>query len=506
MLSTYALETQVIEAGLCTGCGACQECAPTGAPAAAGRCGISTATVRTAAASSSAPDAHRSGRSAQKIFPGRGHSAGDRPLPGPVSDPGGGCLRPRRGPTRRHHDRPGGAGAAGGLHRRRRPSPTPGADWTPRACWPPRRKRCAPAPAAAFRSRPPWWCSNRALQEGRYRSIGVVGTPCKTLAVYKMKARPLPENDNHRPERIGMVFGLFCGWGLDWDGIRDLAGRYVQPDHLSHMDIPPQQVPLSGADGGRKTASVNLDEVTPLVRSGCHFCTDMTAEFADVSVGGARSADGWDVDKGWNQVVVRSEKGAELVELARRKGVLEFRDLPEGGLDKLKRALRGQKAHRRTQSAPALRGRHAGLSGAQRGAVPGSVIPRFFCACGPDFRVRTLFLPAGGTGAAVRMRKNALTKSCKNFTLIPWISWFFTNFCQLSERSVTMGKFVIKKTASGFVFHLQGLQRGDHRHVGGLHHRERLPRRRGERAEQRGRRRAGGSDRREPRAAEEPEV
>ena len=69
----------------------------------------------------------------------------------------------------------------------------------------------------------------------------------------------------------------------------------------------------------------------------------MTAEFADLSVGGARSADGWDVDKGWNQVIVRSEKGAELLNLARKKGVLEFKETPEGALDKLKGASLGKK-------------------------------------------------------------------------------------------------------------------------------------------------------------------
>lgn len=88
---------------------------------------------------------------------------------------------------------------------------------------------------------------------------------------------------------------------------------------------------------------MNLDEVTPLVRSGCRCCTDMTAEFADLSIGGARSADGWDVDKGWNQLIVRSEKGAQLVALAREKGILEFKDVPETGLEKLKKASLGKR-------------------------------------------------------------------------------------------------------------------------------------------------------------------
>jgi len=183
---------------------------------------------------------------------------------------------------------------------------------------------------------------NKALREDRCHSIGVVGTPCKTLAVYKMKAKPLAENDNHA-DNIGMVFGLFCGWGLDWDGIRDLTAKHADPAQVTHMDIPPSKYHSLELREKGETVSVNLDEVTPLVRSGCHYCTDMTAEFADLSVGGARSADGWDVDKGWNQVIVRSEKGQQLLDLAREKGILEFKDVPETGLDKLKGASLGKK-------------------------------------------------------------------------------------------------------------------------------------------------------------------
>lgn len=183
---------------------------------------------------------------------------------------------------------------------------------------------------------------NKALKEDKYRSVGVVGTPCKTLAVYKMKAKPLAENDNNA-DNIGMVFGLFCGWGLDWDGIADLTAKYADPAKVDHMDIPPSKYHSLELREEVKTVSVDLDEVNPLVRSACHYCTDMTAEFADISVGGARSADGWDVDKGWNQVIVRTEKGMKLLELAREKGVLEFKDVPETGLDKLKKASLGKK-------------------------------------------------------------------------------------------------------------------------------------------------------------------
>ena len=183
---------------------------------------------------------------------------------------------------------------------------------------------------------------NRALKEDRYHSIGVVGTPCKTLAVYKMMANPLPENDNHAGN-IGMVFGLFCGWGLDWDGLNALTAAHADPEKVSHMDIPPSKYHSLELREEGQTVSVSLDEVTPLVRSGCRYCADMTAEFADLSIGGARSAEGWDVDKGWNQVIVRSEKGQKLLDLAREKGVLECKEAMEGGLEKLRKASQGKK-------------------------------------------------------------------------------------------------------------------------------------------------------------------
>jgi coenzyme F420 hydrogenase subunit beta len=64
----------------------------------------------------------------------------------------------------------------------------------------------------------------------------------------------------------------------------------------------------------------------------------VTAEFSDISVGSARLPEGWEVAKGWNQVIVRTAVGQELLQLAKDKGVLEFRDVPDGNIEKLKQA------------------------------------------------------------------------------------------------------------------------------------------------------------------------
>ena len=178
---------------------------------------------------------------------------------------------------------------------------------------------------SSFRISPTLAKLNEALKADEYKKIAVVGTACKTLATYKMLAKPYPDRDNNA-DNIGLVIGLFCGWGLDWDGLKELAAKYVPLDEIAHMDIPPSKyhsLVIRRKDGSE--VSIDLDEVTPLVRPACKACDDMTAEFADISVGSGRSADGWDVDKGWNELIVRSEKGAKLLQLARKKGMVSSR-------------------------------------------------------------------------------------------------------------------------------------------------------------------------------------
>ncbi len=199
------------------------------------------------------------------------------------------------------------------------------------------------ARGSSFRIAPTLAALNRALAEDKYKKIAVTGTACKALATYKMLAKPLPDRDNNA-DNIALVIGLFCGWGLDWDGLKELAEKYAGADNVAHMDIPPSKfhsLVITTKDG--REISVDLDEVNPLVRNACRHCEDMTAEFADISVGSGRSADGWEVDKGWNELIVRSAKGAALLELAREKGVLEFKALPEGAVEKLRRAAAGKR-------------------------------------------------------------------------------------------------------------------------------------------------------------------
>jgi coenzyme F420 hydrogenase subunit beta len=117
------------------------------------------------------------------------------------------------------------------------------------------------------------------------------------------------------------------------------------------MDIPPSRyhtLEVSTTDG---SVRISLDEVNPCVRESCRSCDDMTAEFSDISVGSARLPEGWETARGWNQVIVRTRRGSEILELARRRGVLEFRDVPAGNWEKLKAAALNKKRAAASSSA-----------------------------------------------------------------------------------------------------------------------------------------------------------
>lgn len=172
---------------------------------------------------------------------------------------------------------------------------------------------------------------------GPARAIGLVATPCQALALAKMRCHP-DDQDQEKIAKLKLVIGLFCGWAFSWDGLQAMLARKFAGTRILKLDIPPSKHHCMEVTTAAGTVEIPLEEVEPHVRENCSYCFDMTCEFSDISVGSARSADGWDVDKGWNQVIVRTEAGQRLLDLARTRGLLEFKAVPGENLEKLKRA------------------------------------------------------------------------------------------------------------------------------------------------------------------------
>jgi len=175
---------------------------------------------------------------------------------------------------------------------------------------------------------------NAAVRQGQ-RDLGVVGTPCQMLAVAQMRMNPLGKPEHEVP--VALTVGLFCNWSLDTRQLIDFLVQKVDIDDIRGMDIPPPPANTLVLETSRGPVEVSLNDIKPLIPHTCFICLDMTAELADVSVGM------YEGRPGWNTLIVRSEKGAQLVDDAVTAGFLETETMPDEIVTHLSKAAVAKK-------------------------------------------------------------------------------------------------------------------------------------------------------------------
>jgi coenzyme F420 hydrogenase subunit beta len=165
--------------------------------------------------------------------------------------------------------------------------------------------------------------------------VGIVATPCQALALAKMKLKAAKE-DRGKIDQLKLVIGLYCGWAFAAQKFKELMGQNdIELESIAGMDIPAGKNSLE-IYTGNGTKSFPLSDAQACIRSACNYCLDSTAEYADISVGAARFGDSWEEMRHWNQMIVRTGKGRNLIELAIKRGVLEVRNAPAESLRQLK--------------------------------------------------------------------------------------------------------------------------------------------------------------------------
>ena len=180
--------------------------------------------------------------------------------------------------------------------------------------------------SSKFTAAPTLAALNQGIEQG-YHRIGVVGTPCQVLAMAKMRSNPMKEDPYQ--DTVALVVGLFCTWALDARKLTGLLSDRVQVADIQAMDMPPPPDDVMIIQTGNGIVKIPLDEVRPLVPRGCRICPDMTAEWADVSVGVVEGK------PDWNTLIVRNDKGRCLVEAAHREGWLVLEKLPDQNFNHL---------------------------------------------------------------------------------------------------------------------------------------------------------------------------
>jgi coenzyme F420 hydrogenase subunit beta len=171
--------------------------------------------------------------------------------------------------------------------------------------------------------------SYRGIPRENSENLAIVGVGCQTEALAKIKTYT-PKNSVNS-EHIKLTVGLFCGWALRSDIFHPYLKDICDLSQAIKFDIPHTPHYTFDVYSKSETKSVSLDEIRPYINPACNYCWDMTAEFSDISVGSAGSK-----FPGWNTVIIRTKMGADVMELAKKKGLLETQALPDQRLAHLK--------------------------------------------------------------------------------------------------------------------------------------------------------------------------
>ncbi|MHC1567839.1 MAG: Coenzyme F420 hydrogenase/dehydrogenase, beta subunit C-terminal domain [Candidatus Syntropharchaeia archaeon] len=164
----------------------------------------------------------------------------------------------------------------------------------------------------------------KAIDDG-FEKIGVIGTPCQIQAIRKIQTSEEPYQIGK--EKIKLCIGLFCMESFGYDLITDFMKKLgVDPEKIEKFSIKKGKMWIRSKE---ETHVLSLKELEKYAKRACSFCSDFTAELADISVGSVGSPDRW------STIFVRSDLGRKLFKEAEKKGCIESKPIER--LDPIKK-------------------------------------------------------------------------------------------------------------------------------------------------------------------------
>ena len=175
---------------------------------------------------------------------------------------------------------------------------------------------------------------NRAVKEG-LDNLVVVATPCQALSLAQVRLNPTGIDNFSDP--TALVIGLFCTWALDYNKLEIFLKDRLDINTIKKFDIPPPPAEVFEVYTESGKLTFPLSEIRGLVPVTCSYCPDMTAEFADISVGVLEGR------PDMNTLIIRTERGEGFVDDAQRKGFITTDEMPAANLEHLEIAARHKK-------------------------------------------------------------------------------------------------------------------------------------------------------------------
>jgi len=153
-----------------------------------------------------------------------------------------------------------------------------------------------------------------------HSDIAVVGTPCQIQALRKLQTHPTFDYEAY--DLVTLAIGTFCT-GTYYNKILSeiFLKNGIKDNEIEHIDTDKSNFTL-------KIRTNNLVKEIPLnylyenaIRKACFSCSDYTASFADISIGNFGS------EEGWNTVIIRTERGKQIFDLALEQDTIKVKSL-----------------------------------------------------------------------------------------------------------------------------------------------------------------------------------
>ena len=163
----------------------------------------------------------------------------------------------------------------------------------------------------------------------------MVGTPCQILAGTKM--------DRFMDEfPVDLKIGLFCMENFSYSYMKELLKEYnVDINDVTEFRVEKGHLWLYLTED--QVVKIPLDKAKKCMRKNCEVCMDFTSEQSDVSVGSVGSPEGW------STVIIRTEKGLELIEAAQKDNYIKTKPITEGGLKIMEKLANEKKSKNKTK-------------------------------------------------------------------------------------------------------------------------------------------------------------
>jgi coenzyme F420 hydrogenase subunit beta len=144
--------------------------------------------------------------------------------------------------------------------------------------------------------------------------LALVGTPCQIKTIRKMQClRILPA------DIIELTIGLFCMQTFSFDALlRERLERSltINLEDIAKLCIKDDLI-ITLSNG--VSVHVPFEEIEQVARPACLACTDFANEYADISIGGLASP------QGYSTVLIRTEHGSQVYSEALRHSYVEER-------------------------------------------------------------------------------------------------------------------------------------------------------------------------------------